>query len=94
MRLATSYSLLKLLLTRIAFKKLETARIGYDYQVVEFKTSCENNIYICGLLLKTYVMNALGLMLGQKQINKVSEVTSCLNSDGHVLVYHSCHISH
>ena len=52
--------------TRIAFKKLETARIVYDCQVVEFKTSCANNTYICGLLLKKYVMNVLGLILGEK----------------------------
>ena len=51
--------------TRIAFKKLETARIAYDFQFVEFKTSCVNNSYSCGLLLK-YVMNALGLIHGQK----------------------------
>ena len=32
--------------TRIAFKKLETARIAYDFQFVEFKTSCVNNSYL------------------------------------------------
>ena len=34
------------LYTRIAFKKLETARIEYDFQFVEFKTSCVNNRYL------------------------------------------------
>ena len=53
--------------------------------VAEFKTSCINNCYICSLLLKKYVMNALDLILGQKQtltqiINKVSELSSCPNS--------------
>ena len=54
---------------------------------MEFKRSCVNNSYISGLLLKRYIMNALGLILGQKQtftqiINKVGE--SCLNSGWHV----------
>ena len=83
--------LLLYLSTKIAFKKLETARTAYDFQFVEFKTSCVNNRYICSLLLK-YVRNALRLILGQKLtltliINTISEFTSCLNSGGHVLVY-------
>lgn len=48
------------------FKNLETTRIAYDRQVVEFKTSCGNNSYICGLLLQ-YAMDILGLILGQNQ---------------------------
>ena len=48
-------------------KTLETARIAYGCQVVEFKTNCVNNSYSCGLLFKKYVMNALGLIRGQKQ---------------------------
>ena len=39
-------------MTRIAFTKLETARIAYDFQFVKFKMSVVNNSYICGLLLK------------------------------------------
>ena len=74
--------------TRIAFKMLETARIAYDCQVVEFKMICVNNGYV---LLKKYVRKALGLILDQKQtlmeiINKVSVFTSCLNSGGQVEV--------
>ena len=65
-------------------KNLETARIAYGCQVVEFMTSCVNDSYICGLLLKKYVLD---LILDQKQtlmqtLNKVSEFTSCLYSAG------------
>ena len=35
-------------------------------QVVEDKL-VNNSLYICDLLLKKYVINALGLILGQKQ---------------------------
>lgn len=41
------------------------ARIAYDYQIVEFETSCKNNSYtISGLLWKKYIIDALGLILG------------------------------
>ena len=40
---------------------LETARVAYDCQVIEFKT----NRYSCGLLFKKYVVNAQSLILGQ-----------------------------
>ena len=41
-------------------------------------------INFCGLLLKKYIIDALGLILGQKQtlmqiINRVNEFTSCLS---------------
>ena len=50
------------------FKKLETARILYYCEVVEFKSRCVDIIYICGLLLKKFVMNGPGQKLSHKSL--------------------------